>query len=265
MTFSRVAVFGLGEAGSLFAAGLAAAGAQVTGWDPVPPADPEVQKLLATSAAEAARDAEVAVSINAAEVAESVASSVAGHLRRGALYADLNTAAPAVKRHVAAIVEPAGGRFVDVALLSPVPRTGVRTPAMASGSGAQQYARLLTDLGAAVEVVAGGPGAAAGRKLLRSVFMKGLAAAVLEALEAARAAGCEPWLRDQLVDELDAADEKLLTRLEGGSHQHAARRVQEMRAADGLLRELGVPSRVTPAAVGWLEQLASEGDEGRTP
>ena len=44
------------------------------------------------------------------------------------------------------------------------------------------------------------------KKLLRSVFYKGMAAAVVEALEAARAAGYEQWLREHLAAELTAAN-----------------------------------------------------------
>ena len=110
-----------------------------------------------------------------------------------------------------------------------------------------------------MEVVDGEPGVAATRKLLRSVFMKGLAGVVLETLEAGRAAGCEPWLREQMAAELDAADEKLLTRLEEGSRQHAARRVHEMEAAHDLLGELEAPARITLATLEWLDQLVVEG------
>ena len=49
-----------------------------------------------------------------------------------------------------------------------------------------------------VEVLGGEPGAAAARKLLRSVFMKGLAASCVESLRAARAAGCEDWMRAEI-------------------------------------------------------------------
>jgi len=53
---------------------------------------------------------------------------------------------------------------------------------LASGAGAAQAAQLLAGLGASVECIEGPPGTAAERKLLRSVFFKGLAAAVAEAL-----------------------------------------------------------------------------------
>jgi len=53
---------------------------------------------------------------------------------------------------------------------------------------------------------AGPAGLAAGRKLLRSVFYKGMAASIVEALEAARAAGDDQWLQDHIATELAASD-----------------------------------------------------------
>jgi 3-hydroxyisobutyrate dehydrogenase-like beta-hydroxyacid dehydrogenase len=110
-----------------------------------------------------------------------------------------------------------------------------------------------------VSVLPGPAGAAATRKLLRSVFYKGMAAAAIEALHAARAAGCEDWLREHLAAELAAADAGTLARLEQGSYQHARRREHEMAAASDLLDELSVPPRVARASQQWLNQLATEG------
>ena len=75
--------------------------------------------------------------------------------------------------------------FADVALVGVVPNTGLPTPALASGDGAERFAEIFRPLGMPVEVVGSRPGDAAGLKLLRSVFMKGLAAAAIETLEAA--------------------------------------------------------------------------------
>jgi 3-hydroxyisobutyrate dehydrogenase-like beta-hydroxyacid dehydrogenase len=108
-----------------------------------------------------------------------------------------------------------------------------------------------------MEVVDGPPGTAATRKLLRSVFYKGMAAAVIEALAAARAAGYEDWLREHIAAELAAADRTTVARLEEGSHRHALRRAHEMAAAGEMLAELAVPGRVTRASRLWLEDLAA--------
>ena len=47
--------------------------------------------------------------------------------------------------------------------------------------------------------------------------MKGLAAATLESLHAADAAGCEPWLRSEISSVLTSADASLLDRLVEGA------------------------------------------------
>ena len=252
MTALRICVLGLGEAGAWIAGDLAAAGAPVAAWDPVVAAAPD-GVALAAGLADAVAGAELVLSINAASVAVAVAAEAAGALADGAVFADLNAAAPATKADAAEAVAPA--LFADVALLGPVPRRGLRTPCLVSGSGAEAYAAWCTELDVPVEVVPGGAGAASTRKLLRSVFTKGLAAAAIEALAAARAAGCEPWLRDDIVATLEGADAALLARLEEGSRAHARRRVDEMEAAAELLRSLGVEPRVAEAAAGWLREL----------
>ena len=179
----EVAVLGLGEAGGRIAADLAAAGCVVRGWDPARNLD-GIEN--AASGEEAVRGADVVLSINAAAVALDAAVSVADALAADALYADLNTAAPKLKLELASALPV---QFVDVALVGVVPSTGLRTPALASGEGAERFAGTFGPLGMPVEVVGPHPGDAAGLKLLRSVFMKGLAAAAVETLEAAGAAG----------------------------------------------------------------------------
>jgi 3-hydroxyisobutyrate dehydrogenase-like beta-hydroxyacid dehydrogenase len=178
----------------------------------------------------------------------------------GAIWADLNTAAPAVKD---ALLAAAGDRVrvVDVALMAPVPPQGLGTPMAASGPAAPEFAAALSRLGARVDVIPGPVGAAATHKLLRSVFYKGLAAAVAEALAAARAVGLEEWLRQNISAELTRADASTVDRLLTGSRAHAVRRTHEMEAAADLLDEVGVPARITRASRDWLADLAAEAVE----
>jgi 3-hydroxyisobutyrate dehydrogenase-like beta-hydroxyacid dehydrogenase len=245
----EVAVLGLGEAGGRIASDLVAAGCAVRGFDPVR----QLEGITnAESAAKAVAGVEVVLSINAASVALEVAADVAGALAAGALYADLNTSAPALKRELSETVPV---QFVDVALVGVVPASGLATPALASGAGAERFAGLLRPLGMPVEVVGTRPGDAAALKLLRSVFMKGIAAAAIESLQAAEAAGVEQHVRSDIAAVLG---EPLLDRLLVGSRAHAARRVDEMHAAAAYVEELGVEPRVSAAAAAWLEQLRDE-------
>lgn len=252
-----VAVLGLGEAGSRLAADLVEAGAEVRGYDP---SGADVDGVARTSVTEAAvAGADIVLSLTSAAGALGAASAALPALAQGSIYADLNTAAPEVKREIAALVEGAGARFADVALTGVVPATGLRTRALASGAGAQAFADAFGPLGMQVEVVSEAPGDAATLKLLRSVFMKGVAAAAIETLEAAEAAGQRERLEEQLADVLG---EPLLLRLLDGSRRHAARRADEMEAARDLLLALGIEPRIATASASLLADLAAAQQSG---
>ncbi|MGI5230016.1 DUF1932 domain-containing protein [Actinoallomurus sp. CA-142502] len=251
-----VAVLGLGEAGGAIARDLAAAGVRVRAYDPLPlPAD---GLISCTDEADAARGADLVLSVNSAKAAEDALRAGLAGVGEGAVWADLNTAAPALKRRLGEVAAGAGVAFADVSLMAPVPGKGLFTPMLVSGPAARAYAELLGPVGARVTTLDGPAGEAATRKLLRSVFFKGMAAAVVEALHAAREAGLDDWLRRHIAEELASADEKFAERLETGSHRHAVRRAEEMRAASQLLGELDVPARISDASRAWLDQLAGE-------
>jgi 3-hydroxyisobutyrate dehydrogenase-like beta-hydroxyacid dehydrogenase len=248
-----LAVLGLGEAGSRFAADLVSAGVEVRGYDPVTSSAPEGVER-AGDPSSAVSGATVVLALTTASTARAAAESALPGLGTGAIYADLSTTSPALKHDIAAVVHRAGARFVDVALLGPVPARGLGTPALASGPGAQAFADVLGALGMPVEVLSDRPGDAATLKLLRSVFMKGLAASALESLRAAEAAGHRRWLEEEIAAVIG---EPLLERLVQGSRRHAARRVDEMEAARELLLELGVEPRIAAASAAVLAELAA--------
>ncbi len=251
-----IAVLGLGEAGSAIAADLVAAGALVRGYDPVVPAGAGITQC--DGDADACRGAALVLSLTCAHEAEAALQAALPRCGANAVFADLNTASAGFKAHLAELAATAGTGFADVAMMSPVPGLGIRTPMLAAGPAAGQFAAILTGFGAKVEVLPGPPGTAAVRKLVRSVFYKGLAAAVTEALRAARSAGCEEWLRSIIAAELSGFSAATVDRLEHGSIRHARRRADEMAAAAALLGELGVPARIAGASEQWLRDLMAE-------
>lgn len=249
-----IAVLGLGEAGSALARDLVAAGAVVRGYDPAVPA---CEGVVATgSEADAAEGADLVLSVNSSSAAVGALEAGLAGLKPGAAWADLNTASPGTKRTLAGIAAEHGVPFADIAIMAPVPGRGLRAPMLATGIAAEIVANSLNTFGAAVEVMAGDAGLAAERKLLRSVFFKGMSAAVVEALTAARAAECEDWLRKIIVDELTAAGAATVDRLVDGSIKHAVRRTSEMAAAAEMLGELGVRADVASASRDQLAHIA---------
>jgi 3-hydroxyisobutyrate dehydrogenase-like beta-hydroxyacid dehydrogenase len=250
---TSIGILGLGEAGSLIALDLVAAGADVRGFDPAVPSPPGVSSR--SDDADAVRDADLVLSVNSAHDARAAFDNALPALRPGTVWAEMNTASPGLKRQLAEDAAAHGVDVVDVALMAPVPGNGLRTPMVAAGPAATRFAAMVGPYGASVDVVDGPVGTAISRKLLRSVFYKGLAAAVMEALAGAEVAGCANWLRANIAGELAGFDERTVDRLVTGSQKHAHRRVDEMAAAAEQLRELAVQPRIASAAEDLLREL----------
>lgn len=254
---ARACVFGLGEAGSLIAGDLAAAGVEVHGYDPAQVDTPPGVTRHGDPRA-AARGADLVLGITAAADAPAALSQAIDAIPPGAVYADLATASAGLKRRLAAVAAGAGLRFADVALMAPVPGTGLRTPALASGPAARDFAAVVAPLGMPVDHAGDEAGRAATRKLLRSVVMKGLAGLVAEAMRAAEAAGLADETWENLVAQLTAADEGLIRRLVTGTAAHAVRRAHEMEATVELLGELGVDPMMTRATADHLRTVVAD-------
>jgi 3-hydroxyisobutyrate dehydrogenase-like beta-hydroxyacid dehydrogenase len=182
-------------------------------------------------------------------------------LTPSSVFTDMNTGAPEQKRALAATAAHAGAPFVDAAIMSPVPRAGLLTPLLASGTGAQRFIDVVTPWGVPATYVGPEAGSAASLKLLRSVFMKGLAGLVLESLTAAEHTGNDSWLRAQIAAELGPDGDALVARLVDGTRQHAGRRVHEMEDVRDLLRGIDSPGWMTDGTLRWLRRVASEGEQ----
>lgn len=247
-----VGVLGLGEAGSCMVADLLAAGAVVRAYDPAVPAP--AGTVAATDEADAASGAGLVLSLTTTADSMTAAANAAPGVADGAVWAEASSSSPEHKKRIAGLL-PDRSLVADLALMSTVPGQGIRVPMTASGPGAAPLQELLAPLGARVEVIDGPIGAAAARKLLRSVFFKGLAAAVVESLVAAQAVGLEAPTYAEIARELDRADATTVERLVSGSLRHAVRRADEMAAAAEMLDSLDVPPRVSSASRQWLEQL----------
>lgn len=253
---TSIAILGLGEAGRLYARGFASAGATVRGYDPVRRETEGIDR--AATIADAVADVDLVVSLTGAHAALDAARDAVGAMRAGAVFADFNTASPPLKAEVGDVAERAGVAASDVAVLAPVPRAGHRTPLVVAGPAAHATAGLLAPLGVPVDAIDGVMGDAARLKLLRTVFMKGLATLVIESLGGADAAGSGEWLRNQIARELGPDGAGLVERLVAGTYEHAHRREHEVRDALEELRSSGQPDDMTRGTLAWFERIMAE-------
>ncbi|SFR02182.1 NAD(P)-dependent oxidoreductase [Poseidonocella sedimentorum] len=267
----RIAFIGLGEAGSALTQGFGPDRAgDIATYDiklDDPATAPEIEDRCARlgiaarpSLAEALAGAELIFSTVTADQAVAVAEAAAPHLAPDALWCDLNSCAPASKQAAAGIVEAAGGRYVDVAVMAPVHPKLNMVPLLVSGPHAGVAVPLLESLPMAPKLVEGPVGRASSIKMIRSVMVKGIEALTAECALAAVAAGVETEVfaslnRSHPGKEWSAQAAYNFER----SLVHGARRAAEMEEVAKTLRDLGLPDRMASATVDWQRQIAETG------
>lgn len=251
----RIAILGLGEAGSHFARDLAELGIQVQGWDPNPQRPLPAGFVLATSNSEAVQGADLIFSVNLSTVSEEVAREVLPVLNPNQVFLEMNTSAPDKKQTIAAILQASGVQFVDLAIMAPVPPTGIRTPMLAAGPGARLFQEKMAVYPLQIEALPDAAiGTAAQLKLLRSIVYKGIAGVIYEAVEAGQVFGQEAYIREQIRSIIGGKDE-LIDRFVTGTYTHAARRREEMAAVVEMLEAQQLDPLMSKATRDQLEKL----------
>jgi len=254
----RVAFVGFGEVGAAFAKAFAAAGAEVSAYDRLlDSADGRARldaragdtTVVFAALGDALRGARYVFSTVTTDVAREAAIACRPHLAPGQSWIDLNATAPAVKREIAAIIEPSGAAFVEGALLGAVGVSGAQTELLLGGAEAGATARTLAaDYGLNVRHYSDEIGKASTYKMLRSVFSKGLEALLIEFLVAGERAGMRAELWAEVVELLGRERfEKVATNWVCSHSVAHARRWHEMVQVEKVLREMGIEPVMTAA------------------
>jgi 3-hydroxyisobutyrate dehydrogenase-like beta-hydroxyacid dehydrogenase len=247
--FLSVALIGFGEVGQTLAADLIKAGAEVAAYDILfDVADSVPSRVVRTIAVRKAKNATDAIA-NAELIVSAVTSasdvdaarSVTSGIPRGAYYVDLNSVSPATKTVCARIIEDAGGRYVEAAVMTPIHPRGIGSPMLLGGAHAASFLERAAPLGFNAKVFSATLGQAAAVKMCRSVIIKGVEALLTESMLAARRYGVEKPVLDSLSDLLPAGDwEKIARYFISRSLEHGVRRAEEMREAARTVEEAGV-------------------------
>lgn len=264
----QIAFIGMGEAGSALVQGWGAAQAgRIRAYDiksEEPATAGEIVSRCAalgidacTSAADAIEGADLVFCTVTADQAVIAAQSGAPAMAQGAVWLDLNSCAPSSKTRSAEVIEAAGGRYLDVAVMAPVHPKLNMVPCLLSGPHAADLAPIMEGLPMSVRVVDGPVGAASSIKMIRSVMVKGLEALTAECVLAAVAAGVEDEVLGSLAKSHPGTDwpraaaynfERAIV--------HGARRASEMEEVAKTLEELGLYSDVTQGTIRWQRRLA---------
>lgn len=266
----KVAIIGFGEAGQAFAGddgwrGEARAYDKLTddpASRPAKEADYRRAGVEGVPSLQAALDgSELILSLVTADQAEEVAKSAARSIAPAAIYCDLNSVAPATKQAAAEAIERAGGRYVDIAIMSPVNPARLAAPLLLSGPSATEAHRLLCALGFSnARVIGPKVGQASAVKMIRSVIVKGIEALTAEAMLAADAAG----VAGEVLESLDASDRRSswADRADYNLERmmlHGLRRAAEMDEVAASLDNLGAEPLLTRATAQRQREIGTLG------
>jgi len=222
---------------------------------------------LAEAHAAAVRDAELVISAVTASQALAVAEAIAPALARGAFVLDVNSASPGSKQRAAAVVDAAGGRYVEGAVMTSVPPYRIKVPLLLGGPHAAALAPLLAGLGFVPKVASAQLGVASATKMCRSVMIKGLEAMVIESFTAARHYGVEDALVASLAETFPGIDwERQAAYFFQRVIEHGRRRSEEVREVAVTVEEAGLTpwsAAGTAERQAWMADLADQGVFGR--
>ena len=269
----KIALIGFGEAGRNIGSRLVAeAKARVSAYDLLAGEKPMAEAAraagvdLKTAIGPALEGASIIFSLVTASSAIDAADAAAKHLKAGQTYIDFNSVSPMTKQKVADALAPSGADFVEAAIMAPVPGPGHRVPVLVSGPKAKALAARLNALGMRLELAGERIGDASLSKMLRSIFIKGIEALLLEGLIAAHRVGLE----DRILDSVQQTVPGINWR-EAASYYlertatHGKRRAAEMHESAATVAELGLDPVLTSAIARRIEWAHQQLKDMRWP
>jgi len=192
-----------------------------------------------------------------------VAEAAAAHITPGTVFLDLNSASPGTKQHAAALIDGAGGFYVEAGVMTSVPPYGIRVPMLLGGARAAELARVLQGWGMDARAVSDKLGVASAIKMCRSVMIKGLEALVIESYATARAYGVEDQVLPTLQETFPSIDwQKQGAYFFSRVVQHGQRRAEEMREAANTVREAGFEPLMAAAIADKQQWVADQAKAG---
>lgn len=204
---------------------------------------------LYDTATDVAKNADILFGAVPSSYTLDVCNAVVEHLHSGQIYADVSASTPKLKQEIWDLVKDTGVLFVDAAMLGSLPQDKHRVPITASGNGATEFRDQMAPYGMRITCVDGGPGAASAIKLVRSIFMKGTGALMVEMLQAADAYQVTDDVVSSIAKSMDGIPfTQHLDRLVIGTAIHATRRAAELKGSIQMSRESDLDETMTTAA-----------------
>jgi len=268
----RLGFVGFGEAAFYLAKGLREAGVKRTIAFDIHMHTPRLGEKIQARAQETrtglvefsaalAASADVIISAVTADQAVDAAEQTAPYLTSRHIYADLNSVSPRTKQKVGETISRSGARFVEIAVMGPIPPQLHKTPMLIGGAAAPEFQEMLAPYGMRMDVVSTDQiGRAAAVKMFRSVIYKGLEALLFECVLGASRYGAQDRVFASLAESFSGIEwKKLADYMVGRVVVHGERRAREMDEVARTLEELGIEPMMAAATARRMDWAADLG------
>jgi 3-hydroxyisobutyrate dehydrogenase-like beta-hydroxyacid dehydrogenase len=258
---SRVGVIGFGEVGQVFAKSIIEKTEHLFVYDILLEKNRNLieEKITRTGAQAVDRieqlgeRSKLIFSLVNSSASEEVASVVAKGIEKGTVFIDLTTSTPQVKSKSEKHITSKGGIYVDAAIMGTVATEQQRVPLLIAGEYAEKVQDLLNSLGFNAQAIKHPNGGAASIKLLRSIFMKGLEALVLETMITAKNYGVDEEVMDSISKTINNNNFNTFANALITTHViHKNRRYKEILDSCNLIKEAELPPYVTEGVVSFF-------------
>jgi len=225
---------------------------------------------LVSGSEEVLKNVDLVIVAVPADRAYEVSNSLKPFLKIGSVYIDVSASTPDVKKQISANIKEKNVSFVDAAMMGPLPVYKHKVPILASGDGTDAFIDLMSPFGMDITKVSDIPGEASSVKLVRSIFMKGIAGLFIEMLDAAYAFNVHDYVLNSISETMDSKSfEFTLNRMVTGTSIHALRRATELEGSIQMLEQANIDATLSKATKDKLKQISEsnlrEKFQGKTP
>jgi len=257
----KIGFIGFGEVGRAFSQEMKARGAEVYYYDTVEK-KPE-EWITSLPLKELIQICNIILSTVATHVAIEVAEKAVTYLSSDKTYVDMNSTSASVKTKIAEIIKKTGANFIEGAVLSAVGETGSKASILVSGKAAEEFSHLMNRFGLVnLKYFSPNIGDASLVKMIRSIFSKGVECLLLEMLIAAKRAGVEDYLWNDIVDFMTKNSFKSVAENWIRTHPLACeRRYHEMVQVMETLEEINIEPIMTRGTRDFFQRSRAMGLE----
>jgi 3-hydroxyisobutyrate dehydrogenase-like beta-hydroxyacid dehydrogenase len=202
---------------------------------------------------------EIVLSLVNSSASINVAKEFSKELESQAIFIDFTTSTPQDKKISEKLVQDQKGLYVDAAIMGTVATEKYKVPLLLSGSHASETEQHLTKLGFNCQIVELPNGASSSIKLLRSIFMKGLEALILETMITAKNYGVNKEVLDSISNTLNNNDFTTFSNALITTHMiHKNRRMKEVSDSLKLITDANLQPLVTEGVLSFFSNSVNK-------